>query len=111
MLNVTTKNLGPVAVLNLEGQVMIGKTAGLREAVRSLPRTSSVTLDLSRVTLVDAHGLGVMLRLREESHAKGVSFQLINVSSQLRQVLQMTRLDAVFQINSTAEHLAFRLAA
>lgn len=111
MLNVTTKNLGPVAVLNIEGQVMIGKTAPLREAVQSLPQTSSVTLDLSRVTLVDAHGLGVMLGLREESHAKGVSFQLINVSSQLRQVLQMTRLDAVFQINCGAEHLALPLAA
>ena len=111
MLNVKAKNSGRVAVLKLEGQVVIGKTETLREAVESLPQTSSVIVDLSDVSLIDAHGLGVMLQLREESHAKGVSFQLMNVSRRLRQVLQITRLDAVFQINSGAEFPALPLAA
>ena len=111
MLNVTAKNMGRIAVLNLEGQVMIGKTEKLRDTVQSLPQTSSVILDLSRVTLIDAHGLGVMLQLREKSHAKGGSFQLVNVSKPLREILRITRLDAVFQISSGVERLAQPLAA
>ena len=111
MLNVTVKNLGRITILNLAGQIVIGTTETLSDAVQSLPRTNSVVLDMSRVTHIDAHGLGVMLQLREQSHAKGVSFQVINVSRPLRQVLQITRLDTVFQINSGAELLARPLAA
>lgn len=111
MLNVTVKNLGRVAIVNLAGQVVIGRTEALSETVQSLPRTSSLVLDMSRVTHIDAHGLGVMLQLREESQAKGALFQIINVNTPLREVLQITRLDAVFQINSGAELLAHPLAA
>lgn len=111
MLNVTGKNSGRVTVLNLEGQVMIGKTDKLRDAVQSLPQTSSVILDLSRVTLIDAHGIGVILQLREKSQAKGASFQLVNVNRPLRQVFQITHLDTVFGIDSGAEYVAQPLAA
>ena len=100
MLNVETKNLGRVAILSLQGEIVIGQTETLRNTVESLPRMSSVILDLSRVTLMDAHGLGVMLQLREESHAKGGGFQLVNVNRPLREILQITRLDSVFQVSS-----------
>ncbi len=100
MLNVQTKNLGRVAILSLQGEIVIGQTETLRDAVESLPRMSSVILDLSRVTLMDAHGLGVLLQLREESHAKGGGFQLVNVNRTLREILQITRLDGVFQVSS-----------
>lgn len=109
MLNVQTKNLGRVAILSLQGQIVIGQTETLRDAVESLPRMSSVILDLSQVTLLDAHGLGVMLQLRQESHAKGGGFQLVNVSRTLREILQITRLDRVFQTSSAV--LAHPIAA
>lgn len=100
MLNVQTKNLGRVAILTVQGEIVIGQTETLRDAVGSLPRMSSVILDLSRVTLMDAHGLGVLLQLRQESHAKGGGFQLVNVNRTLREILQITRLDGVFQVSS-----------
>ena len=100
MLNVQTKNLGRVAILSVQGEIVIGQTETLRDAAKSLPRMSSVILDLSRVTLMDAHGLGVLLQLREESHAKGGGFQLVNVNRTLREILQITRLDGVFQVSS-----------
>lgn len=99
MLKVQVKNLGSAAVLSLQGQIVIEQTEMLRDAVQSLPETSSLILDLSCVTLIDAHGLGVMLQLREQSHAKGVGFQLVNVSPPLREILRITRLDGVFQIS------------
>jgi anti-sigma B factor antagonist len=100
MLNIQTKNLGTVAVLSLQGQVVIGQTETLRETVQSLPQTSSVILDLSEVSIIDAHGLGVMLQLRERSQTKGVRFRLINLSRPLREVMRITALDSVFQIDS-----------
>ena len=106
MLKVHAKNLGTVAVLCLQGQIVNGETEILRNAVSSLSETSAVILDLARVTIVDAHGLGVMLELRERTHAKGIRFELMNVTKQISRVLEVARLDSIFQITSGVEFLA-----
>nr|ART40507.1 L750 [uncultured bacterium] len=100
MLKVNAKNLGNVAVLCLQGQIVNGETEILRNAVHSLSDTSTVILDLARVTTVDAHGLGVMLQLREQAEAKGIRFELMNVSKLVSRVLEISRLDSVFHITS-----------
>ena len=100
MLKVQTKKLGPVAVLCLQGRIVNGQTEILITAVRSLAEISAVRLDLARVTTVDAGGLGVMLALREQLEAKGIRFELMNVTSAVSQVLELTRLDSVFRITS-----------
>lgn len=103
MLKVHTKNLGTAAVLCLEGQIVNGKTEILQNVVDSLPIRSSLILDLSGVSIVDAHGLGVMLQLREQALGRGMRFELMNVNQPLRRVLEITRLDSVFPITSAIE--------
>ncbi len=123
MLNVQARTLGNVAVLSLEGQIVIGETETLRNAVNSLALNSlalnsladgagnsltvisSVKLDLARVTTVDAAGLGVLLALREQAEARGIRFELMNVNDRVRMVLTLTRLDTVFRISSAVEYL------
>jgi anti-anti-sigma factor len=103
MLKVHAKKLGTVGVLCLQGQIVNGETEILRNAVHSQSEVSALILDLARVTTVDAGGLGVMLALREEVESKGVRFELMNVTKQISRVLEVTRLDSVFQITSGAE--------
>ena len=103
MLKVHAKNLGTATVLCLQGQIVIGDTETLRNVVQSLSETSAVILDLARVNTVDAHGLGVMLELREQTLERGIRFELMNVSKPLSWVLEITRLDSVFQITSGVE--------
>ena len=104
MLKVHTKNLGTATVLCLQGQIVIGDTETLRNIVQSLSETSAVILDLARVSTVDAHGLGVMLELRQRTQEKGIRFELMNVSDPMSRVLEITRLDSVFQITSGVEY-------
>ena len=105
MLNVQHKNLGTVSLLNLAGHVVVGETELLRETMQTLPASSSVILDLSNVTLMDAHGLGLMLQLREQAQASGMSFELMNVGDSLRELFRITRLDSVFQLDHGVEFL------
>ena len=104
MLKVHAKNLGTVAVLCLQGQIVNGQTEILHNAVHSLSEVSALILDLARVTRVDAGGLGVMLALREQVESKGIRFELMNVNKRVSMVLKLTRLDSVFQITSAVEH-------
>lgn len=100
MLKVHAKNLENVAVLSLRGRIVNGETEILRQAVDSVSDGKSVILDLAKVTTIDAGGLGVMLDLRQQAEAKGVRFELMNVTKWVSRVLEVTRLDTVFEINS-----------
>jgi len=106
MLKIQSKKLDTVAVLSLQGQVVNGETELLRDAVESLASVSAVKLDLARVTIVDAGGLGVMLALREQAEANGVRFELMNLTQQIGKVFEITRLDSVFRITPTVEYSA-----
>ena len=103
MLQVKAKNLGNVAILSLQGQIVNGEMEILRNAVQSVSEAGTVKLDFARVTTVDAGGLGVMLELRQQIESKGMRFELSNLNSQIRRVFEITRLDSVFRITNTVE--------
>ncbi len=103
MLKVHAKNLGNVVILCLQGRIVRGDTAVLRDAVHSVSDVSGVILDLARVTTVDARGLGVMLELRQEAESKGIRFELMNITKLVGRVLEVSRLDSVFQMTSGVE--------
>jgi anti-anti-sigma factor len=104
MLTINAKNLGTIAVLGLQGQIVNGETEILRNAVQSMSEVTAIKLDLARVTTVDAGGLGMLLTLRELVESKGIRFELMNVNQQVSKVLELTRLDSVFQITSAVEY-------
>ena len=99
MLKVHAKRLDSIEVLCLEGQIINGDTETLRSAVQFVADASDIILDLSNVTIMDAHGLGVLLQLREQALANGIHFALINANESLSRVFKITRLDTVFEIN------------
>ena len=100
MLKVHAKILETVTVLSLRGQIVTGETEILRDIVQSLSGTTALILDLARVSKIDAHGLGVMLELREQAEANGMRFELMNISQPLSGILELTHLDSVFKIRS-----------
>ena len=103
MLKVHAKKSDAVRVLGLEGQLINGETEILRSAVQSASDASRIILNFSNVTVVDAHGLGVLLELREQTLTKGAHFELINVSKPLYRIFEITRLNTVFNISSRVQ--------
>ena len=99
MLKVHTKRLDAIEVLCLEGQLAIGDTETLLRAVQTTSDAVDIILDLQNVSVVDAHGLGVLLQLREQALAKGIHFKLINVTKPSYRIFEITRLNTVFDIN------------
>ena len=98
MLRVYARNLGNVAVLCLQGRIVNGETRVLRDAVNSQANVTVIVLDLTRVTAIDARGLGTMLELRRQTISRGIRFKLMNVSKFTNRVLEITHLDSVFEI-------------
>ena len=109
MLTVNVRNLGTVAILCLHGRLVVGETGALRQAVDAQTRASVIVLDLARVNTIDAHGLGVMLELRQQTESRGIEFRLMNVTQLVSRVLEITRLNSVFEITS-AENIRPRVS-
>ena len=105
MLKVHTRKLGNVAVVSVQGRIVNGETASLREEVDSQSRVNTVLLDLGRVSTIDASGLSLMLEMREQTQSKGIRLKLMNVTRLVGRVLEITKLDSVFEITSAAEPL------
>ncbi len=82
------------------------KPAPIINAVLSHSEASILVLDLARVTAVDARSLGLLLELRDQTQSKGIEFRLMNVTRLVRQVLEITRLNTVFEVSSKAEVLS-----
>src|SRR5262245_11074325 len=103
MLRVRAQKSEHVVVLYLRGQIVVGDTDNLRRAVTEVSNASVLILDVARVSRIDAHGLGVLLELRYQLNAKGIELRLINVPQLVRQVLQITKLDTVFEVTTETE--------
>jgi anti-sigma B factor antagonist len=102
MLKVNPKRFGTTVVLCLQGRVVIGEIAALRRAIESLTNISVVVLDLASVSLIDAAGLGALLELRKQANDKGIQLKLMNASERVTRILEMTRLNTVFETTSLA---------
>lgn len=105
MLRVSTRKVGSVVTLCLRGRIVVGETVALESAVGDETEASLIVLDLATVTAIDAHGLGILLALRQQAESKGIEFRLINVSRLVCRVLEITRLNSVFDVKPQSDVL------
>jgi anti-anti-sigma factor len=56
-----------------------------------------VMIDLAEVTFADSSALGMLLDAKERAESQGHALMLINVPKQLQRVLEITKLDEVFE--------------
>ena len=106
MLNATVQKLGDVTILWCQGRIVIGDAyAILRNAVLRQTHARTLILDLAQVDRIDAGGLGVLLGLREWAYSHAIGFQLMNVINQVEHVLELTKLDRVFEFCSVEDML------
>ena len=93
MLSVNVKENEEAVVLHCKGALVRGEETNLLcTAVRHYGKT--VILDLSRVSSIDAGGIGALIALQ----TAGVYLRLENPTKTVREVLRVTGMDSVFEI-------------
>lgn len=61
-----------------------------------------VEVDLSITTEMDASGLGVLVLLQKRARERGLETRLLNAPRVVRQMLNVTRLEALFDMSPRA---------
>lgn len=73
-----------------------------RSALEALERATrsgaaAVEIDLSLTIDIDASGLGVLVLLQKRARERGMNARLLNTPRAVRQMLHVTKLDALFE--------------
>jgi anti-anti-sigma factor len=98
MLQLSIKRAGNMAVLQCAGRMVAGEGLKTLQKTASAQRAAGLIIDLRKVETVDAAGLGTLLRIRQWCNAQGMSLKLINLNRHVREVLALTALDSVIEL-------------
>ena len=100
-LQIEVEKSREVAVLQCTGRIVRNEALpALRKVLTSLSHLRVIVLDLSEVEMLDASGLGVLVSLHNWTFARGIQLKLVNPSTLLREMLELTGLTSVFHISS-----------
>lgn len=98
---VTTRQVDGAVVADLVGRIALGEgTALLRDTIRELTEQGSrlILLNLSGVDFIDSAGLGELVRTHASIQNHGGRLKLVNPSRTVYDLLRVTKLDRVFDI-------------
>lgn len=98
------RQVGSVVVIDISGKITHGDgNLRLREMVHDLlgKDNKKILLNLGEVHYLDSAGMGELVRIYTTIRNQGGEVRLVNPSGRVRGLLQMTRLNAVFQIEQT----------
>ncbi len=107
-LQLTTRYLGDIAIVDCIGRIVLGEeSAALRQHVRELLADSpSLVLNLAQVTYVDSTGVGTLMSLYTSARNSYGSIKLSNLTTRVRDLLQITKLVTVFETFDSPEDAA-----
>ena len=89
-----------VSVVDVSGRITIGEgDRVLRETLQELLENGRwrILLNLAKVPYMDSSGIGELIAGYKHAKEKNGSFKLLNVSDRVRKLLEVTKLDAVFE--------------
>jgi anti-anti-sigma factor len=103
--DVRVERRGKTAILRLSGEFDIAGADNLDARIEELSRNSpeEVLIDLRGVTFLDSRGLRALSRARALGPEAGWSLKLVQGPEQVRRILELTGMDAVFEFAAASE--------
>jgi anti-sigma B factor antagonist len=98
-----TRQVEDVAIVDVSGRITVGEgNVMLREVVRQLVEAGhkKIAMNLHDVGYVDSSGLGELVKAYATVRNQGGQLKLVNPSKRVQDLLQMTKLSAVFTIEA-----------
>ena len=101
-MQTSLRHVNGVAVLDITGRITLGEgNVMLREIVRDLADQGDkkIILNLGEVQYVDSSGIGELVKTHTTVRNLGGQLRLVNLSKRINDLLQLTRLSGVFDID------------
>jgi anti-sigma B factor antagonist len=100
----TNREVDGISVVALYGRMVFGEECNaLREKLENLiaEGKKKIVLDMENVDYIDSAGLGTLVAAHLSAKNQGASLHLCHLGRRFTEVLQLTKLTAVFEVCST----------
>jgi anti-sigma B factor antagonist len=101
-MSASSRQVEGVTIVDLSGSITMEEgSAALRQTVQNLARQGNrkVVLNLGAVTEVDHTGLGELVSAQTHLNQAGGALRLLNLSPEVRELLEITKLYEVFAVS------------
>jgi anti-sigma B factor antagonist len=115
-MRTSTRQIGEITILDISGAIALGEgNLMLREIMVDLLAKGNkhILLNLTEVVHVDSAGIGELVRSHTSVRKQGGHIKLVNPNKKVRDLLRMTMLSAVFDVqdDETAAIKSFGLSS
>ena len=104
-MSFTIARQGPIVVVDVEGQLIVGNRQELKQKVLDELEKGErkFLIDFGRTGYIDSSGLGVLVSLSKKIREQGGELRLANLNDDLKTLFELTKLDTLFQIADSRE--------
>ncbi len=101
-----------VGIVDACGEVDLAAVADFKTAlVEAAGADDALIIDLSGVTYMDSSGFSTLLEVNRFLRPMGLSLYLAGANANIQRMLEITRLDTIFDVEDTVETAMARVAA
>jgi anti-sigma B factor antagonist len=100
-MHATTRNVHDITIIDVSGRITAGEgNVVLRDTVRRVIENGSkkILMNLHEVGYIDSSGMGELVKSYTSVRNQGGQLKLVSLSKRVSDLLQLTRLNAVFDI-------------
>jgi anti-sigma B factor antagonist len=99
-MNISSNQYGSVDVVKIPQRLVMANAPSVRKDLLELIARGHrhLVLDLGEVTFVDSSGLSVLVSALKAAHKTNGSVVLLNLTDDVRALIELTRMHEVFQI-------------
>jgi anti-sigma B factor antagonist len=102
----TFREVGEIAIMDFSGKITLGEgSATLRNTIRGLVDKGhrKILINLFDVDYIDSSGIGELVSGYTTVRSAGGELKLLNLTRRVHDILQITRLFTVFDVQSEEE--------
>ena len=99
------KDQSGVAVVQVEGQLVVGNRQELKDLVQAALDSGErrLLIDFSQTGYIDSSGLGALVSISKRIREAGGDLRLSGLNEDLRSLFELTKLDTLFSIAETPQ--------
>ena len=103
MLQLSTGRSADTVVVQCTGKIVAGEALNGLQRTATAQRATALMIDLQGVEIMDAAGLGTLLRIRQWCVAQDMDLKIVGPNKRVREVMSLTALDSVLEVQATED--------
>ncbi len=100
-MKASTRQVDGITIVDLNGRITLGEGSNaLRDTIRELvdKGNKKILLNLGEVTYIDSSGIGGLVSAFNLTRSQGGELKLLKVTKKVHDLLRMTKLDTLFDV-------------